>query len=532
MRPIGFLMFGTLSRLRRLLGAAFVLARHDALLPREYQDRLPGGARLFGRVLRLFAVRGRGQDPGARLARAFEALGPTYVKLGQFLSTRGDIIGPRFAEGLATLKDRAAPFPRKRALAAIEAEFARPWAEVFTEISEPIAAASLAQVHRARGPDGADVAIKVLRPRIEERVAADLDALRLGANLMERMAPASRRLEPLKFVDTVARAAQIELDLRLEAASASELAEIAVEVDGYTVADVDWALSGQRVLTTEWVDGVRLSDDAGLEAAGLDRHALAAIVIRSFLHCALEHGVFHADVHEGNLFARLDGSLTAVDFGIVGRIGPDERRYLAEILFGFLRRDYRRIAEVHFEAGYVPAHHSVDDFALALRSVGEPIFGKRAADVSMGRLLLQLFEVTDLFDMKLRPELVLLQKTMVQAEGVARRLDPNFDMWAASRPVVERWMRRQLGPEGFVRETATNLGRLRETLNRLPDAIEDLRAAADAAASGGIRLDDDTVTRLAAVQARSGRGRTAALWLLAVAAAGLAAAAGVAVLRP
>lgn len=529
-------MFRTLSSLGRLVRAGWVMARHDALLPHEYQDLLPAPARLLGRVARLIA---RDSDatnndpatnPGARFARALEELGPAYVKLGQFLATRGDILGAEFAQGLAGLKDRLPPFPTEEAVSAIAADLGDGTGTfkldaVFPTFGPPCAAASIAQVHKARTPEGEDVAVKVLRPGIEQRLARDTAAFRLAAEIMHRFVPAAGRLEPRAFVATLSRALAVETDLRLEAAAASELADIAVTIDNFHVPEVDWNRSGKRVLTTEWVDGAALSNPAALDVLGIDRPALATTAVRAFLACALDHGVFHADMHEGNLFTNADGELIAVDFGIVGRIAKPERRYLAEILHGFIVRDYARIAEVHFDAGYVGAPHAVEDFAAALRAVGEPIFGKAASDVSMGRLLLQLFEVTELFDMHLRPELVLLQKTMVQVEGVARGLDPNHDIWQAAAPVVERWMRRELGPEGIARETFSDIKRLRNAVKKLPTTLEDLNAAAAAVATGGVRLDDDTVARLARAQADATRGRGVAVWVLALSGAALAGAA-------
>ena len=522
-------MFRTVARLSRLIRAGLVLARHDVLLPREYQDLLPWPARLLGRVLRLFALPAGKGGPGARMARALERLGPTYVKLGQLLSTRADIIGAEFAEGLATLKDKAAPFSQTKAIATIETELGGPVSSWFANIDPPAAAASLAQAHRAKTTDGRDVAVKVLRPGIEERVARDLDAMSFGARMVERIAPSARRLEPVAFVNTLTDASTKELDLRLEAGAAGELADVAIDIDGYQVAAVDWDLSARRVLTTEWIDGAPLSNDTALDAIGADRSSLAVTLIQAFLTSALDHGVFHADLHEGNLFALQDGTLVAIDFGLVGRIGPGERRYLAEILHGFLQRDYARIAQVHFDAGYVPANHATEEFALALRAVGEPIFGKIASEVSMARLLLQLFEVTERFDMHLRPELVLLQKTMVQAEGVSRRLDPDFDMWGAAQPVVARWMARELGPEGIAKSVVSDLSRLRTALQRLPTALENLSEAAEAAAAGHMSLDDASLVRLAKAQRKASRPRTLALWVLALSAATLAIAASVSV---
>ena len=368
------------------------------------------------------------------------------IKIGQLMSTRADIFGATFAEDLSRLKDRLAPFPAEIARAQVEAALGAPLESQFSEFGEAVAAASLAQAHEARLHDGRRVAVKVLRPNIAARVARDSGAVLLAARLVDRYVPAAQRLEPVAFAQTVIRATELELDLRLEAAGCDELGGVMAK-DGYMTAPaVIWEGVGKQVLTLEWATGAPLSDPATLELPGLDRPMLAANLLRAFLSQALDHGVFHADLHEGNLFVAAPAQITAVDYGIIGRLGPDERRYLAEILWGFLNRDYPRVAEVHFRAGYVPAHHDRSAFAQALRAVGEPVFGRSASQVSMSRVLIQLFEITALFDMHLRPELVLLQKTMMTVEGVARRIDPECDIWSAADPVVRRWITRELAP--------------------------------------------------------------------------------------
>ncbi|HVN00462.1 MAG TPA: 2-polyprenylphenol 6-hydroxylase [Caulobacteraceae bacterium] len=454
----------------RLAGAALILIRADALLPRELDPLLPAGPRWIARALRLLSGRAaRTGRPGERLAGALERLGPVGIKLGQFLSTRADIFGATFAEDLSRLKDRLDPFPLAAAKAEVAAALGRPLAEVFARFDEAIAGASLAQAHRAELVGGRQVAVKVLRPGIERRVAADAEALRTAADLAEAWAPASRRLEPRAFAQTVVRALELELDLRFEAAGADELRAVMAH-DGFMRAPpVVWDGVARRVLTLEWAPGAPLSDPAALAAEGLDRPTLANNLIRAFLAQALDHGVFHADLHEGNLFVAAPARLTAVDFGIIGRLGPGERRYLAEILWGFLRRDYPRVSKVHFDAGYVPAHHDPAAFAQALRAVGEPVFGLKAREVSMGRLLAQLFQITALFEMRLRPELVLLQKTMVTVEGVARRIDPDNDIWAAAEPVVARWIARELSPAARVRELAREARAAVSALARLSE---------------------------------------------------------------
>lgn len=452
----------------RMVRWGWVLARHDALIPREANPLLPAWGRPFARLVQLFASRKhRAGRPGQRVGQAFEHLGPVAIKLGQVLATRADIFGLQFAQDLGRLKDKLPPFPLEEAKREIERSLGRPAESLFIDLTEPMGAASLAQAHPARLADGRKMAVKVLRPGVERRVAQGLDAMRLGAKLVDRFVEPARRLEPRAFVEIIAQSLQLELDMRLEAAAASELAEVMAK-DGYMSAPaVVWDGVGKRVLTLEWAPGLPMTDPALVDLPGLDKDALADKVVRAFLVQALDHGVFHADLHEGNLFADAPAQLTAIDFGIVGRLGPAERRYLAEILWGFISRDYDRISHVHFEAGYVPPHHSVDTFAQALRAVGEPVIGRQASQVSMGRLLGQLFEITALFDMHMRPELVLLQKTMVSVEGVARRLNPDHDLWEAAKPVVERWIKRELGPQAQIKETVEEAMAALRALSRL-----------------------------------------------------------------
>lgn len=431
----------------RLVAAAWTLIRYDALLPVELETQYPPPIRDLGRVLRRLAgKKAKTGRPGERLALALVELGPVAIKMGQLMSTRADIFGAAFAEDLSRLKDRLAPFPAEMARAQVEAALGAPLDSQFSEFGEAVAAASLAQAHEARLRDGRRVAVKVLRPNIAARVARDSGAVLLAARLVDRYVPAATRLEPVAFAQTVIRATELELDLRLEAAGCDELGGVMAK-DGYMSAPaVIWEGVGKQVLTLEWATGAPLSDPATLELPELDRPMLAANLLRAFLSQALDHGVFHADLHEGNLFVAAPAQIVAVDYGIIGRLGPDERRYLAEILWGFLNRDYPRVAEMHFRAGYVPAHHDRAAFAQALRAVGEPVFGRSASQVSMSRVLIQLFEITALFDMHLRPELVLLQKTMMTVEGVARRIDPECDIWSAADPVVRRWITRELAP--------------------------------------------------------------------------------------
>ena len=449
----------------RLMHWGWVLARHDALIPREANGLLPPWSRPFASLVQVFASgklkKGR---PGQRVGAACEQLGPVAIKLGQVLATRADIFGLQFAQDLGHLKDKLPPFPVEEARREIERSIGRPVDSLYTEFGPAVGAASLAQAHPARLADGRKVAVKVLRPGVERKVSQGLDAMRLGAKMVDWAVAPARRLEPRAFVEIIARSLQLELDMRLEAAAASELRDVMAK-DNYMVAPaVIWDGVGRRTLALEWAEGLPMTSPVMAELSATERNLLADKVVRAFLVQALDHGVFHADLHEGNLFAHGAEKVTAIDFGIVGRLGPAERRYLAEILWGFISRDYDRISRVHFEAGYVPPHHSVETFAQALRAVGEPVIGRAASQVSMGRLLGQLFEITALFDMHLRPELVLLQKTMVSVEGVARRLNPDHDLWEAAKPIVERWIRRELGVQAQAKEI---LEEARDTLRAL-----------------------------------------------------------------
>ncbi|MDB5472603.1 MAG: 2-polyprenylphenol 6-hydroxylase [Caulobacter sp.] len=466
----------SLAALGRLIGTGWALMRADALLPREIDAHLPPSAKVAAFFLRLpaggAARKGR---PGERLARVLEAQGPVAIKLGQFLATRADIFGSQFVEDLAHLRDNLAPFPTALARAEVERSLGRPIDSLFSSFGEAVAAASLAQAHEAVLLDGRKVAVKVLRPGVEIRAARDSAALRLAAKWAHALVPPARRLEPRAFVEIVIRALELELDLRFEAAGADELREVMARDAFMAAPAIVWDGVARRVLTQEWAGGRPLSSPDALGVSNPDgpafnRRELADNLIRAFLSQALDHGVFHADLHEGNLFVSPPAGLTAIDFGIVGRIGPMERRFLAEILYGFLTRDYARVADIHFEAGYVPAHQDRGAFAQALRAVGEPVFGRSASQVSMGRLLAQLFEITALFDMHLRPELVLLQKTMVTVEGVARGIDPEHDLWAAADPVVRRWIARELSPAARVRELAGEVHRAARAIVKLAEA--------------------------------------------------------------
>ncbi|HRE61614.1 MAG TPA: 2-polyprenylphenol 6-hydroxylase [Micropepsaceae bacterium] len=511
-----------LSSYFRLFGAARRLAAHDALAPAEYRALLPWPARAGSFLLKLtiWSRGDRTKRPGERLADALVALGPSYIKLGQFLATRPDVVGRELANDLGRLQDRLAPFPDSQAREVIEAEFGKKIEELYSAFGPPVAAASIAQVHRATVSDGKgvrDVAVKVLRPGVGARFARDLDTYYLAADLVTRFVPGAQRLKPRAVVDTLAESVRLEMDLRLEAAAASELAERASSDEGFAVPAIDWERTSRLVMTSAWIDGVPLRDNAALDAAGLDRKLIAQRVVQSFLTHALRDGFFHADMHPGNLFALPGNRLVAVDFGIMGRLDAIMRRFMAETLHGFLTRNYRRIAEVHFAVGFVPPHKSVDAFAQALRSIGEGVFGKPAADISMARLLAQLFEVTELFEMPLQPQLVLLQKTMVVVEGVARDLDPGHNIWETARPVLARFMAEAAGPEAALRDAAEGAGAIARFLGHMPEALRKAEQLMDAVGPDGLRLSPDAARMIGAREANASRLTRTGLFMAALA---------------
>jgi ubiquinone biosynthesis protein len=501
--------------LLRLGRAGFVFAREGVFGVID-PALIPPAARPLMRVVRLIE-RPSSDAAGTRLSVALTRLGPSYVKLGQFLATRPDVVGAALARDLEHLQDQMPPFPQQEAEAVIAASFGRPVSASFASFGQPVAAASIAQVHRAEvetanGPRA--VAVKVLRPGIERRFHADLRAFTFVARHAEDFSAEARRLRVVEVVDTLRRSVTVEMDFRLEAAALSEMAENTKDDPDFRVPAVDWDRTTKEVLTLEWIDATPLSDRARLIAKGFDLPQLARALIQTFLRHALRDGFFHADMHPGNLFVDDDGRLIAVDFGIMGRLGVKERLFLAEILHGFITRDYHRTAEVHFEAGYVPPTHSVESFAQAIRAIGEPIHNRAAEDISMARLLTLLFEVTGLFDMRTRPELLLLQKTMVVVEGVARSLDPKLDMWSTAEPVVREWMTRHLGPAGKLEGAVQGAGEIGRVVGHAPGLLT--RGARvldqlDEITRDGLVLSPQTVGEIGKAEARRGRWSVIAL---------------------
>ena len=513
-------MISAFSHFFRLSRAGFVFAREGVFALVDTRP-LPVPARTAIALARLIE-RPSARTGESRLAAALGRLGPTYVKLGQFLATRPDVVGAVIAQNLESLQDKMPPFPQAEAEAVVVAAFEKPVASAYASFGPSVAAASIAQVHRAEVEhDGVRkvVAVKILRPGIERRFKVDLDAFFFAARHGEAMSLEAQRLRLIEVVETLARSVALEMDFRLEAAALSEMADNTRDDSDFRVPTVDWDRTARDVLTMEWIDGTKLNDRTALEAKGFDLPALGRNVIQSFLRHALRDGFFHADMHPGNLFVDDDGRLVAVDFGIMGRLGPKERRFLAEILFGFITRDYHRVAQVHFDAGYVPRHHSVDAFAQAIRAIGEPIHNRSAEDISMAKLLTLLFEVTSIFDMRTRPELILLQKTMVVVEGVARTLDPKLDMWTTADPVVREWIARNLGPAGRLEGAVEGAGELGRFISQVPSLLT--RAGTmldqiDDITRNGLVLSPQTVEAIGQAEQRRNRWTAAALWVIAI----------------
>ncbi|MEO5972927.1 MAG: 2-polyprenylphenol 6-hydroxylase [Sphingomicrobium sp.] len=461
-------MTTSVTHLWRLLKWGRTLARHGALTGIEADPLTPRMVRRLVRVARI----------GARVpatpdyARALQEIGPAAIKLGQALSTRPDLVGARAAENLSQLQDNLPPAPFAAIKAAIETAFEAPLDSLYSEFDPmPVGAASIAQVHRAVTTEGRAVAVKVLRPGIEDEFARAIETYEWAAAHVESGGGELKRLRPRLVVAHFRQWTMRELDLQREGASASELRQNMVAEPGFHVPKIDWRRTARRVLTLEWLDGIKLNDRDALIAAGHDPKELAATLVRGFLRQAVVDGFFHADLHQGNLFALADGRVAAVDFGIMGRIDRRARMWLAEILYGLITGEYGRVAEIHFEAQYVPPHHNVHEFATALRAVGEPIRGLPVKDISIGRMLESLFSITRDFDMPTQPHLLLLQKTMVMEEGVATALDPDINMWETAEPFLKDWLRGELGPEAYYADRIVDTVR---ALKKIPDLIDRL----------------------------------------------------------
>ena len=439
------------------------------------------------------------QNEGERLTNSLESMGTTFIKLGQFLATRPDIIGNELAQKLETLQDKLPPFSLLEAKEIIKTDLGDETYNSIINLSDPVAAASIAQVHKAQINDNGiikDVAIKILRPNIKKLFNEEIDAMLLFAFLIESFVKKTKRLKLIEVVFLLKEITNLEMDLRFEAAAANEYAENTKNDVGFRVPQIYWNFTSENVMTLDWVDGISIRETEELKNRNFNTEKLAEEIIQNFLRHAVRDGFFHADMHQGNIFIDNDGQIVPIDFGIMGRLDKMSKRFLAEILFGFIQRDYRKVAEVHLVAGLVPKDVPIDDLAQALRSIGEPIFGQTVKDISGGKLLKQLFDVTEKFNMQTQPQLLMLQKTMVVVEGVARKLNPNTNIWTTSKPVLENWLKESKDPMTKINETIQNTSEVIKRLPEFPEIMDKANQALNFLASGQIPQNSNSYTAL------------------------------------
>ena len=439
------------------------------------------------------------KNEGERLSSSLESMGTTFIKLGQFLATRPDIIGEELSKKLENLQDKLPPFSLIQAKKIIKNDLGEDTYNSIINLSEPVAAASIAQVHKAQIDDNGtikDVAIKILRPDIKKIFNEEIDAMMLFAFLVESFVKKSKRLKLVEVVFLLKEITNLEMDLRFEAAAANEYAENTKNDVGFRVPEIYWNFTSENVMTLDWVDGVSIRETEELKRRNLNTRKIAEDIIQNFLRHAVRDGFFHADMHQGNIFIDNNGHIVPIDFGIMGRLDKMSKRFLAEILFGFIQRDYRKVAEVHLIAGLVPKDVPIDDLSQALRSIGEPIFGQAVKDISGGKLLKQLFDVTEKFNMQTQPQLLMLQKTMVVVEGVARKLNPNTNIWTTSKPVLESWLKETKDPITTINETLQNTSEVIKRLPEFPEIMDKANQALTYLASGQIPQNSNSFTAL------------------------------------
>ena len=438
-----------------------------------------------------------GQDEGERLSNTLESMGTTFIKLGQFLATRPDIIGEQLSTKLENLQDKLPPFSIFQAKEIIKKDLGEQTFNSIINLSEPVAAASIAQVHKAQIDDNGiikDVAIKILRPDIKKIFNEEIDAMMLFAYLIETIIKKTKRLKLVEVVFLLKEITNLEMDIRFEAAAANEYAENTKNDIGIRVPKIYWNFTSENVMTLDWIDGVSIRETEKLKKQKLDTNKIAEDIIQHFLRHAVRDGFFHADMHQGNIFVDTHGEIVPIDFGIMGRLDKMSKRFLAEILFGFIQRDYKKVAEVHLIAGLVPKNVPIDDLAQALRSIGEPIFGQAVKDISGGKLLKQLFDVTEKFNMQAQPQLLMLQKTMVVVEGVARKLNPETNIWTTSKPVLENWLRESKDPLNKINQTLENTSEVIKRLPEFPEIMDKANQALTFLASGQIPQNSNSYT--------------------------------------
>ncbi len=434
-----------------------------------------------------------------RLSNSLQSMGTTFIKLGQFLATRPDIIGDDLSKQLETLQDKLPPFSLSEAKNIIRKDFGDKMFNSIINISEPVAAASIAQVHKAQIDDNGtikDVAIKILRPQIKKIFNDEIDALMFFAFIIESLIKKTKRLKLLEVTFLLKQITNHEMDLRFEAAAANEYAENTKNDLGFKVPNIYWNFTSENVMTLDWIEGSSIRETELLQNQNIDTNKIATDIIQHFLRHAVRDGFFHADMHQGNIFVDKDGQIIPIDFGIMGRLDKLNKRFLAEILYGFIQRDYKKVAEVHLVAGLVPKNVPVDELAQALRSIGEPIFGQTVKDISGGKLLKQLFDVTEKFNMHTQPQLLLLQKTMVVVEGVARKLNPNTNIWETSKPVLENWLKETKDPINSINDTLKNTSEVLKRLPEFPHIMDKANQALSFLASGQIPQDSNSYNAL------------------------------------
>ena len=434
-----------------------------------------------------------------KLSNSLQSMGTTFIKLGQFLATRPDIIGEELSKQLETLQDKLPPFSLSEAKEMIKKDLGNGTYNSIINLSEPIAAASIAQVHKAQIDDNGtikNVAIKILRPNIKKIFNEEIDALMLLAFLVESFIKKTKRLKLVEVVFLLKEITNLEMDLRFEAAAANEYTDNTKNDAGFKVPNIYWNFTSENVMTLDWVDGISIRETEELLKRNIDTKKIASDIIQHFLRHAIRDGFFHADMHQGNIFIDNSGQIVPIDFGIMGRLDKLSQRFLAEILFGFIQRDYKKVAEVHLSAGLVPKEVPINDLAQALRSIGEPIFGQSVKDISGGKLLKQLFDVTEKFNMQTQPQLLLLQKTMVVVEGVARKLNPETNIWETSKPVLEKWLSETKDPINTINETLKDSVDVIKRLPNLPEVMDKANQALTFLASGQIPQNSNSYNEL------------------------------------